>query len=281
VRPPRLSRALAASAVVHVALLGGLLALAHPRLAAAPAMRIALVGTPGAAAPLPGGPGPDSPALHPSSSPPVSHAPPKPSPPRPTTRHVRPGDPHPDGADPSGSGEADQVAALVTPVQSDVWMLAAPANEGKRAHPPDGLGVAAVTGAGPPDGPSPATAPAGSPPSPGGGSVPAGASSTAAGAPGASDDPASLLAALSQRLAWSAERCAPPSVVRSARRPVPGVPLHFCLDATGQPSEVGLLGTTGSEQLDRAARDCVVPGAAPLPPVPGCYTVEVRFPTRG
>jgi len=62
---------------------------------------------------------------------------------------------------------------------------------------------------------------------------------------------------------------------------VPGVPLRFCLDAAGRPSEVGLLGTTGSEQLDRAARDCVIPGALPLPPVPGCYTVEVRFPSRG
>jgi len=59
------------------------------------------------------------------------------------------------------------------------------------------------------------------------------------------------------------------------------VPLHFGLDAAGRPSDVRLLGTTGSELLDRAARDCVVPGALPLPPVPGCYTVEVRFPTRG
>jgi outer membrane biosynthesis protein TonB len=186
-------------------------------------------------------------------------------------RHPRPADAHPDGADPSASAEAARVAALVTPVQSDVWMLAAPTNEGKRAPAPDGVGVAAVTGAGPPDRQDSTSTSPGAPggPSPGGGTS------------GASEGPASLLAALSQRLAWSAERCAPAAVVRSARRPVPGVPLHFCLDASGQPSEVGLLGTTGSEQLDRAARDCVVPGAAPLPPVPGCYTVEVRFPTRG
>ena len=279
----RLSRALGASAVVHVALLGGLLALAHPRLAASPPMRIALVGTPGAAAPPPGGPGPDGPALHPSP-PVVSQAPARPSPPRPATRHPRPGDAHPDSADSSGSAEAGRAAALVTPVQSDVWMLAAPTDDGKAssppgAHPrrapaPEGVGVAAITGAGPPDGPDSASALGSAVTAPGaatGGSVPA----------GASDGPASLLAALSQRLAWSAERCAPASVVRSARRPVPGVPLHFCLDASGQPSDVGLLGTTGSEQLDRAARDCVVPGALPLPPVPGCYTVEVRFPTRG
>src|SRR5262249_22611014 len=92
---------------------------------------------------------------------------------------------------------------------------------------------------------------------------------------------ASLLAALSQKLAASAARCAPAEVVRTAHHAVPGVPLHFCIDAAGRPSEVGLLGTTGSDVLDRAARDCVVPGALPLPPVPGCYTVEVRFPVRG
>jgi outer membrane biosynthesis protein TonB len=100
---------------------------------------------------------------------------------------------------------------------------------------------------------------------------------TGTGAPSAG----SLLAALSQRLAWSAERCAPAALVRIARRAVPGVPVHFCLDAEGRPSGVGLLGTTGSDELDRAARDCVVPGALPLPPAPGCYTVEVRFPIRG
>jgi hypothetical protein len=272
VRPPRLSRALAASAVVHVGLLGGLLALAHPRLAAVPAMRVALLGAPGAAALPPGGPGPDGPALHPSA-PPAGGAPAKPSPPRPVMRHPRPADAHPDGAALSASAEAGRVTALVTPVQSDVWMLAAPTNEAKRAPAPDGIGVAAVTGAGPPDRPDSTTASPGVPGGPSRGATSAG--------PGGSEGPASLLAALSQRLAWSAERCAPAAVVRSARRPVPGVPLHFCLDAAGQPSDVGLLGTTGSEQLDRAARDCVVPGAAPLPPVPGCYTVEVRFPSRG
>ncbi len=101
--------------------------------------------------------------------------------------------------------------------------------------------------------------------------------SSGAGASGA----ASLLETLQRRLAWSAARCAPAAAVRLARHGVPGVPLHFCLDASGMPSGVGLLGTTGSDQLDRAARDCVVPGALPLPPAPGCYTVEVRFPIRG
>jgi hypothetical protein len=93
--------------------------------------------------------------------------------------------------------------------------------------------------------------------------------------------PPSLLGELSARLARSAARCTPAGVVRSSRGGAPEVPLHFCLDAAGRPSAVGLEGTTGSELLDRAARDCVVPGAAPLPPLPGCYTVAVRFPVRG
>ncbi|HET6982959.1 MAG TPA: hypothetical protein VFI53_12510, partial [Myxococcaceae bacterium] len=131
----RLSRALGASALVHVALLGGLLALAHPRLAGSPPMRIALVSTQGAAAPPPGGPGPDAPALHPSP-PAVSHAPARPSPPRPATRPPRQSDGHPDSADGSGSAEASRVAALVTPVQSDVWMLAAPAEVGNVSSAP-------------------------------------------------------------------------------------------------------------------------------------------------
>ena len=44
-RTPRLRRALAASAALHVAALAGLLALAHPRFQAAPAMRVALLGS--------------------------------------------------------------------------------------------------------------------------------------------------------------------------------------------------------------------------------------------
>ena len=47
---PRLRRALAASALVHVAVLAGLLALAHPRFRSAPSMRVALVEHAGATA---------------------------------------------------------------------------------------------------------------------------------------------------------------------------------------------------------------------------------------
>jgi hypothetical protein len=141
-------------------------------------------------------------------------------------------------------------------VQDDIWLLTDEA-------PAEGVPGPAAPGA--PGGPGVAPGPRGalSPePSPGTGG---------SGAP-------SLLGELNRRLAWSAARCTPSGAVRSSRGSSPEVPLHFCLDASGRPSAVGLEGTTGSELLDRAARECVVPGAAPLPPLPGCYTVAVRFP---
>jgi outer membrane biosynthesis protein TonB len=282
VSSPRLRRALAASAAVHLAVLGGLLALAHPRFRPAPAMRVALVGHSGPG-PSPGGgtrpglPGPLPPlAVAPGTTPP------RPSPARPSTRprsEVLPED----GVRPGEAGEPG-AEALVTAVQSDVWVLAGsspPARGSARSsppQPPDPTSGRATAGAGSTPAPSIGTTAAGTAIS--GGPAPGEGNVTAAGgaaAPGGG----SLLAALSQRLAWSAARCAPAEVVRTARRAIPGVPLHFCLDTAGRPSDVGLLGTTGSEVLDRAARDCVVPGALPLPPVPGCYTVEVRFPRRG
>ena len=47
---PRLRRALVASTLLHVAVLAGLLALAHPRFRNAPTLRVALVGQAGTAA---------------------------------------------------------------------------------------------------------------------------------------------------------------------------------------------------------------------------------------
>ena len=292
-------RALLASAAVHVAVLAGLLALAHPRFQAAPAMRVALVGQPGTA-PGPEGtreaaggmrpgeatterarpvldPGPAAPApRQPSRATPVGDpgaaalAPRSPS--RFSTSATRPAETKSSGADQSGDGAALGAEALVSAVQSDVWVLAG------SAPPAKGTARAGVSSAG---GAGPAGGVSGTGPTPGAGAQdPASGDGTGAEAPGGQSS-ASLLAQLSQRLAWSATRCAPAEVVRTARHAVPGVPLHVCLDAAGQPSDVGLLGTTGSDLLDRAARDCVVPGALPLPPVPGCYTVEVRFPTRG
>jgi len=274
---PRLRRALAASAALHAIVLGGLLALAHPRFQGAPAMRVALVGHPGPAAgaertaEVAGG---ARSAVAPAerASPvldPGPEAPPRPPPARATTRAARPTQAHGAETDDSGDGAAGGAEALVSAVQSDVWVLAG------SSAPARGTGL---TGAGGPEQTASGSGVA---------SAAATGKEQTAGGEGSGPEEnggqssASLLAALSQRLAWSAARCAPAEVVRTTRHAVPGVPLHFCLDGAGRPSEVGLLGTTGSELLDRAARDCVVPGALPLPPVPGCYTVEVRFPTRG
>jgi hypothetical protein len=276
VSAPRFRRALAASAAVHVAVLAALLALANPRFHAAPAMRVALLGQAGTAGspdPGPASPRPSPPGLAERSPPAVDPvvSPSRPPPARASPRAARQTDAQSPAAEGGGDEGAHGAEALVSAVQSDVWVLSGSAL-------PRGPSPEAAAGAGP-AGASPGTAAAS-------GAASADTSSPAAAAePGAGtqDTPggASLLAALSQRLAWSAARCAPAEVVRTARHAVPGVPLHFCLDATGRPSDVGLLGTTGSDVLDRAARDCVVPGALPLPPVPGCYTVEVRFPTRG
>ena len=249
--PPRLARALAASAAVHLGLVGGLLALAHPRLRAAPAMRVALVGQAGRTGASGVAPAERAPAAGAQATP----EPVRPLPPRSTPHFARRTGVQVPPTEGAGAGATAEAEALVTAVQSDLWVLGAPreqdgaAGTGAASGAAGAAGQRRVTGQG------------------------------ASGADGASS--ASLLAALSQRLAWSAERCAPAAVVRTARHAIPGVPLHFCLDAAGRPSDVGLLGTTGSDQLDRAARDCVVPGALPLPPVPGCYTVEVRFPIRG
>ncbi len=261
---PRLSRAMAVSAATHLGVLAALLALAQPRTSSTLPMRVALVGaaaripsSPGEPGPMPGRTGRETTefgtdeGIAPAGLAPIA-APPPPT--RTIPRGVHRAWPGPGPTAPGNADGAARAAALVAPVQSDVWMLSGP------GEPP-------VAGATPPP-----PGPAGRGPGRAGGE--AGGAADGARA-------ASLLAALSERLAWSAERCAPHALVRTARHAIPGVPLHFCLDAAGRPSDVGLLGTTGSEQLDRAARDCVVPGALPLPPAPGCYTVEVRFPTRG
>jgi hypothetical protein len=286
VSTPRLPRALVVSAAVHVAVLGGLLALAHPRFRSAPTMRVALVGHAGTTAGTSPAqrPAPLAAVLPPPVADPGAVTPARPQPPRSTTRAARPAETRSSGDDASGDAASAGAEALVTAVQSDVWVLSGSAPPARAtARPGPAAGNPAPVGAS-----APAAAPGA------GASGPVGASAAGAAqaaAPGANtaatadgadgQSSASLLGALSQRLAWSAARCAPGEVVRTTRHAIPGVPLHFCLDAAGRPSEVGLLGTTGSDVLDRAARDCVVPGALPLPAVPGCYTVEVRFPTRG
>lgn len=255
---PRLPRALGASAGVHLAALAGLLALAHPVVRPAPLpMRVSLVPE-AAGGPSPGSEGEQSaPARASAGGPSPARPPPGRSLETVARRRVRQAAPREAAA---VQGEPADATAGLTPVQEDLWML--------------GATVAGAAG----QGGSPA---AGGPTSEEQGSG-AGPASGAPGGNGAGGSSAtSLLEALQRRLAWSAARCAPASAVRVSRRGVPGVPLHFCLDASGRPSGVGLLGTTGSDQLDRAARDCVLPGALPLPPAPGCYTVVVRFPVQG
>ena len=279
---PRFRRALAASALLHVAVLSGLLALAHPRFRSAPSMRVALVGHAGASAgpdrseETPGGThrgGVAERAEHPAPiADPGIAGPSRPQPARSSTRAARPTEARRSGGEEPGDGASQGVEALVSAVQSDVWVLSgsapAPARGSSRpgASVPAAVGASSGTGAAPPSSPGAETSGT--------------SDGTGTESAGEGQSSASLLAALSQRLAWSAARCAPPALVRTSRHAVPGVPLHFCLDGSGRPSDVGLLGTTGSEPLDRAARDCVVPGALPLPPAAGCYTVEVRFPTR-
>lgn len=83
------------------------------------------------------------------------------------------------------------------------------------------------------------------------------------------------LAALHARLAAAARGCYPPAAVRF--RLTGTVPVHFCVDSSGALSSIELRGTSGSALLDRAARDCVLPRAAPLRVPASCFDVPVAF----
>jgi periplasmic protein TonB len=98
-----------------------------------------------------------------------------------------------------------------------------------------------------------------------------------AGAAGAGDarGGGSLLGELHRRLAEAAVRCYPGPALRLRLQGV--VPVRFCLDSRGAASALSLVGTSGSELLDRSALECVVPGAEPLSGLPGCFEVPVRF----
>jgi len=80
------------------------------------------------------------------------------------------------------------------------------------------------------------------------------------------------------RLSAAALRCYPPEAVRF--RLAGEAELSFCLSAEGQASAVRLTRSSGSEVLDRAASECVLPGALPVPGFAGCYELPVRFATR-
>ncbi|MGA9524343.1 MAG: TonB family protein, partial [Myxococcaceae bacterium] len=91
---------------------------------------------------------------------------------------------------------------------------------------------------------------------------------------GASADP-NLLARIHARLAESARRCYPPAARRY--RLTGEVQMSFCLDGHGGVSRIAASRSSGSALLDRAAVDCVVPGAAPLPGPSTCVSVAVQF----
>lgn len=80
---------------------------------------------------------------------------------------------------------------------------------------------------------------------------------------------------LHRRLAAAASRCYPDAARRFRARG--RVTLSFCLDERGGAASASIAAGSGSALLDRAATDCVLPGALPLPGAAGCYTVPVVF----
>ncbi len=159
---------------------------------------------------------------------------------------ARPSPPHP--SRPVAARRID--AVLQAPVETAVGTEFPPAREEATA--------AAAEGPGPSSGVGPGAASGGE-----GGDGPR--------SPGAS----SLLGELHRRLAEAARRCYPAAARRFQLQGE--VPVHFCLDAHGAATALRLEGSTGSPLLDASALECVVPGAAPLPALPGCFLVPVRF----
>lgn len=102
-----------------------------------------------------------------------------------------------------------------------------------------------------------------------------GGAAPSAGNPSEAARGAPMLAALHQRLQAAVARCYPEAAVRLRARG--RVVVSFCLDAGGNATSVTREASSGSALLDRAATDCVVPGALPAPGAPGCYSVPVVF----
>jgi len=86
------------------------------------------------------------------------------------------------------------------------------------------------------------------------------------------------MAVLMARLSAAALRCYPPQAVRFHLSGE--THLSFCLGEDGRASAVKLARSSGSEVLDRAASECVLPGALPLSGAAGCYELPVRFAAR-
>lgn len=107
-----------------------------------------------------------------------------------------------------------------------------------------------------------------------GGSLGGEAAGSAGGDPGG-DAESMALAELHRRLAAAARRCYPNAARRFRARGT--VMLSFCLEPGGGVASASVAQGSGSALLDRAAADCVLPGALPIPGVAGCYTVPIIF----
>jgi TonB family protein len=83
------------------------------------------------------------------------------------------------------------------------------------------------------------------------------------------------LGAFVERLRKSAQRCSPKRAGPAGEASMARV--RFCVDPLGKPEAVTLLQSTGDPRLDRAALECVIPGAAPLPATDRCLVVPLRF----
>lgn len=83
------------------------------------------------------------------------------------------------------------------------------------------------------------------------------------------------LAAIHARLAAAAIDCYPASARRFGLSGT--VPVRFCVSGSGAIWGVELRGTSGHSSLDRAATDCVIARAAPMPIASSCFDVPVAF----
>ncbi len=83
------------------------------------------------------------------------------------------------------------------------------------------------------------------------------------------------LGAFVERLRQSARRCSPRRTGAAGETSLARV--RFCVDSAGRPEAVTLLQSSGDARLDRAALECVIPGAAPLPTSDRCLVVPLRF----
>jgi outer membrane biosynthesis protein TonB len=108
------------------------------------------------------------------------------------------------------------------------------------------------------------------------------AGSSARGLPGSSDAGSAAaeddsLARIQALLAARAAHCYPAAAARIGLTGITRV--RFCVRA-GVPSEISIAQGSGEALLDRAASECVVGQAGPLPSVERCLEVPVRFERR-